>query len=155
MHTISVKTPTTASSREHTVVVCADLESLVSPHDQPGLAILLVLQQLDIAGTALLPLLSVGVKLEQLGTPNRASSDCKIPSTPSAKYIHLEGLLFRLFVGLDVSLLKVNHGFKVDFGRLGCFLVLDQGIMVSISVDKERNQVDIHPSSLSHRLRPP
>jgi hypothetical protein len=64
----------TSNSRYHTVVVGADLEGLVPSHDQSGLAVLLVLQQLNITGTALLPLLGLGIKLEQLGAPARAPS---------------------------------------------------------------------------------
>lgn len=49
---------------ELTVVVGADLEGLVSSHDQSGFAVLLVFEQPHIASSALLPLTSVPVELE-------------------------------------------------------------------------------------------
>lgn len=66
-----------------TVVVGADLEGLVAAHDQAGLQVLLVLQQTDITSTTLLPLLALGVELEELGA-------------------HLEHLLLNLLAGLDL-----------------------------------------------------
>jgi hypothetical protein len=66
-----------------TVVVGADLEGLVSAHDEAGLQVLLVLQQTDITCTTLLPFLALGVELEELGA-------------------HLEHLLLNLFAGLDL-----------------------------------------------------
>lgn len=64
-------------------MVGADLEGLVPAHDQAGLQVLLVLQQTDITSTTLLPLLALGVELEELGA-------------------HLEDLLLNLFAGLDL-----------------------------------------------------
>lgn len=64
-------------------MVGADLQGLVPAHDQTGLQVLLVLQQTDITGTTLLPLLALGVELEKLGA-------------------HLEHLLLNLFAGLDL-----------------------------------------------------
>ena len=61
-----------------TVVVSADLEGLVAAHHQAGLLILGMLQQSDITGTTLLPLLAVGIESEQLSA-------------------HLEGLLLEFF----------------------------------------------------------
>ena len=68
-------------------MVGADLESLVSSHEQSGLVVLLVLQQLDVTGSTLLPLFGLPVKSEKFGA-------------------HLEGLLLQLFVGLDLDLLS-------------------------------------------------
>ena len=68
-------------------MVCADLQSLVSSHHQSSLAILLVLQQPNIASTTLLPLVRIPNELEEL----RA---------------HLEGLFLELFVGLSVDFLS-------------------------------------------------
>ena len=89
-------------------MVGADLERLVSPHDQPGLAVLLVLEKSDLAGTTLLPLPGVTVETEQLGA-------------------HLERHLFGLLVGLGVDFLgEVNHGLEVYVDlllRVGSFFV--------------------------------
>jgi len=88
------------------VVVGADLEGLVTTHDESGSAVLLVLEQADLAGTTLLPLSAVAVELEELGT-------------------HLEGLLLALLVCLGVDFLgKVDNGLKVDVGLLVVNLVL-------------------------------
>jgi hypothetical protein len=64
-----------------TIVVSADLESLITTHDESSLAVLLVLEQSNIASASLLPLSRIAIKLEELGA-------------------HLEDLLLRLFVGL-------------------------------------------------------
>jgi len=72
---------------QHTVVVGADLERLVSAHHQPGLAVLTMLEQPDIARTALLPLPRVLVEFEQLGS-------------------HLECLLLQLLVRLGIHLFR-------------------------------------------------
>ncbi len=83
-------------SKTHTVVVGADLEGLVASHDQASLAVFLVLQQPDIAGSALLPLAGLADELKQLGA-------------------HLEELLLRLLVGLGLDLLgKLDDGLEVD-----------------------------------------
>lgn len=52
-----------------TRVVCADLESLVPTHNQADLAALLVSEQTDLAGTALLPLKVVLCETEKFGAP--------------------------------------------------------------------------------------
>jgi len=81
-------------------VVGADLEGLVSPHDQASLAVLLVLEKSDIAGSPLLPLPALAVELEQLSP-------------------HLESLLLGLLVGLGVDLLsKVHDRLEVNIGLL-------------------------------------
>lgn len=94
-----------------TVVVGADLEGLVPTHDQTSLLVLLVLQQTNVTGTALLPLLALTVKLEQLGA-------------------HLESLLLELLVGLGLnSLGEADHGLEVDLGGFrGVILVLWKGL---------------------------
>jgi hypothetical protein len=79
-------------------VVGADLEGLVSAHDEAGLLVFLVLQETDITGTTLLPLLALTVELEKLGT-------------------HLEHLLLELLVGLGLDLLsQADDGLEVDIG---------------------------------------
>jgi hypothetical protein len=52
-----------------TVVVCAHLESLVSPHHQPDLCRLLVLQEAHISSPSLLPFLGFLLESEQLSSP--------------------------------------------------------------------------------------
>jgi hypothetical protein len=71
---------------EQTVVVGADLEGLVAAHDESGLSVLLVLQQLDVTSSTLLPLLRVGIKLEKLSTP-RASLDFNLINRKRATHI--------------------------------------------------------------------
>jgi hypothetical protein len=89
-----------------TVVVGADLQGLITAHDEAGLVVLLVLEQTDITGTTLLPLLGLAVELEELGA-------------------HLEGLLLELLVGLGLDLLgQVDHGLEVDVRGLGNLLLL-------------------------------
>lgn len=90
----------------HDVVVGADLEGLVSAHDESGLAVLLVLEQADVAGAALLPLAALLDELEELGA-------------------HLEGLLLGLLVGLGLDLLgQLDDGLEVDILGLGGLLLL-------------------------------
>ena len=82
-------------------MVGADLEGLIPAHDQAGLLVLLMLQEADVTGTALLPLLALTVELEQLGA-------------------HLEYLLLELLVGLGLHLLgQADDGLEVDVGGLG------------------------------------
>lgn len=93
-------------------MVGADLESLLTSHHQADLGVLLVLEQSDITSSALLPLASGGGgllavllggldELEQLGA-------------------HLEELLLRLLVGLDVDLFgQLDDGLEVDVFALG------------------------------------
>lgn len=89
------------------VVVGADLEGLVTTHHQARLAVLLVLEKTNIAGTALLPLRGVLDKLEKLGA-------------------HLEDLLLRLLVGLGLDLFgKPDDGVEVDILGLGRLILLD------------------------------
>jgi hypothetical protein len=96
-----------SSGWQLTVVVGADLEGLVSAHDQTGLAILLVLQQPNIAGTTLLPLLAITVESEELGA-------------------HLEDLLFKLFVGLGLNLLgQADDRLEVNIGGLGGLILCE------------------------------
>jgi hypothetical protein len=60
-----------------------------------------VLQQPNVAGTTLLPLLAVTVESEELGA-------------------HLEDLLFKLFVGLGLNLLgQADDRLEVNIGGLG------------------------------------
>lgn len=82
-------------------MVSADLEGLVSAHNQTGLLVLLVLEQSDVSGTTLLPLLAIAIESEELRT-------------------HLEHLLLEFFVGLGFHLLgQADDGFEVDFRGLG------------------------------------
>lgn len=81
-------------------MVRADLEGLVSPHDQASLVVLLVLQQSHVAGATLLPLLALTVEPEKL----RA---------------HLEDLLLHLLIGLGLHLLRqADDRFEVDIRGL-------------------------------------
>ena len=81
-------------------MVGADLEGLVSPHDEASLAVLLVLEESDIASSPLLPLPALAVELEQLGP-------------------HLEGLLLGLLVGLGVNFLgEVDYGLEINIRLL-------------------------------------
>jgi hypothetical protein len=81
---------------QRTIVIGADLQSLISPHDQSCLAILLVLQESNITSPTLLPFISLLVELEELCT-------------------HLENLLLELLVGLDLNFLgQTDDWFEVD-----------------------------------------
>lgn len=105
--------------KQHTVVVGADLERLLSSHNQADLVVLLVLEQPDVASSSLLPLAGGGGgilailldgldELEQLGA-------------------HLEELLLRLLVGLDVDLLgQLDDGLEVNVLALGGLLLYDR-----------------------------
>jgi hypothetical protein len=89
-----------------TVVVCADLEGLVSAHDQAGLAVLAVLEQADVAGAALLPLADLLDIPEKLGA-------------------HLEELPLRFLVGFDLDLLgQADDRPEMDILRLRRLVVL-------------------------------
>lgn len=89
-----------------TIVVCADLECLVSSHDQTGLAVFLVLQEAHISSASLLPVAGLAIKLEQLGT-------------------HLEGDLLGLLVSLGVDFFgKLDDRFEMDIGFLFLSLLL-------------------------------
>lgn len=99
-------------------MVGADLERLLSSHNQADLVVLLVLEKSDITSSSLLPLAGGGGgilailldgldELEQLGA-------------------HLEELLLRLLVGLDVDLLgQLDDGLEVDILALGGLLLYD------------------------------
>lgn len=77
-------------------MVGANLQSLISSHDQSRLAILLVLQESNITSSALLPLVGLLVELEEL---------CA----------HLENLLLKLLIGLDLNFLsETNDWLEVD-----------------------------------------
>lgn len=76
-------------------MVGANLERLVSAHDETSPAVLLVLEKSDLTGSALLPLSAVTVETEELGA-------------------HLEGGLLRLLVGPGVDFLgEVDDGLEV------------------------------------------
>ena len=77
-------------------MVGADLQSLISSHNQSCLAILLVLQESNIASSTLLPFIGLLVELEEL---------CA----------HLENLLLKLLVGLDLDFLgETDDWFEMD-----------------------------------------
>ena len=77
-------------------MVCADLQRLIPPHNQPCLPILPMFQQPYIPRTALLPIPILAIELEQLGT-------------------HLEDLLFELFIRFCFNFFRqVHDGLKVD-----------------------------------------
>lgn len=82
-------------------MIGADLECLVTAHDQASLAVLLVLEQANIASASLLPFTGFLHELEKLGT-------------------HLEHLLLRFLVGLGLDLLgQLDDGLEVNIFRLG------------------------------------
>lgn len=88
-------------------MVGADLECLVSPHDQASLAVLLVFQQSHVTSASLLPLSAISIKLEELGS-------------------HLESLFLSLFVCLGIDLLsESDDGLEVDIGLLFFGVSLD------------------------------
>lgn len=77
-------------------MVGANLQSLISSHNQSRLAILLVLQESNITSSALLPLVGLLVELEEL---------CA----------HLENLLLKLLIGLDLNFLsETDDWLEVD-----------------------------------------
>jgi hypothetical protein len=102
--------------KQHTVVVGADLEGLLSSHNQANLVVLLVLEQSNVTSSSLLPLAAGGGgilailldgldELEQLGA-------------------HLEELLLGLLVGLDLDLLgQLDDGLEVNVLALGGLLL--------------------------------
>lgn len=90
---------------KRTVVVSADLEGLVTSHNQSGLAVLFVLEKADITSSALLPLARLLGELEQL---------CA----------HLEELLLGLLVSLGLDLFgELDDGLEVDVLALGSLLL--------------------------------
>ena len=77
-------------------MVGADLQRLISSHNQSRLAIVLVLQESNITSPTLLPLIGILVELEEL---------CA----------HLENLLLELLVGFDLDFLgKTDDGLEVN-----------------------------------------
>ncbi len=77
-------------------MVSADLQSLISSHNQSCLAILLVLQESNITSPTLLPLIGLLVELEEL---------CA----------HFEDLLLKLLVGFDLDFLgETDDRLEVD-----------------------------------------
>jgi hypothetical protein len=77
-------------------MVGANLQRLVSSHNQSCLAILLVLQQSNITSPTLLPFIGILVELEEL---------CA----------HLENLLLKLLIGLNLNFLgETNDWLEVD-----------------------------------------
>ena len=77
-------------------MVGANLQRLVSSHNQSCLAILLVLQESNITSTTLLPLIGILVELKEL---------CA----------HLENLLLKLLIGLNLNFLgETNDWLEVD-----------------------------------------
>lgn len=106
-----------------TVVVSADLEGLVAAHDETGLAVLLVLQQADVTGAALLPLSGLLDELEELGA-------------------HLEKLLLRLLIGAGLDLLReLDDRLEVDVLGLRGLVAILQNRMSAFGL-----QVVSHPA---------
>lgn len=92
-------------------MICTDFQGLVSAHDEPSLAILLVLQESHITSSTFLPLTAVAVELEQLGA-------------------HLEGLLLRFFVGLGLDLLsKMDDWLEVNVWGFVRSIILFRSLM--------------------------
>ncbi len=120
-----------------TVVVGADLQSLVSSHNQSCLSILLVLQESNITGTTLLPLVGLANKLEEL---------CA----------HLECLLLELLVGLNLNFLgQANDWLEVNILGLGSF-ILSAKVLESSLYDLSRLNVPLdspRPPSPSEPLQ--
>lgn len=86
-----------------TQVVGTDFESLITPHDNSDQLCLLVLQQPQIPGTSLLPLVGIGNESEQLGS-------------------HLEDDILVFLVGADVDLFsQLDDGLVV---RIVVFFLL-------------------------------
>jgi len=52
-----------------TIVVCANLESLVAPHDETNFLRLFVFEESHISSTSFLPFRRVGNESEELGAP--------------------------------------------------------------------------------------
>jgi hypothetical protein len=87
-------------------VVRADLQRLVSAHDNASFAVVLVLQKPHVACTTFLPLAALTHKLEQLGA-------------------HLEDLLLQLLVCFGLDLLReVDDGLEVNILRLRRLVIL-------------------------------
>lgn len=95
-------------------MVRANLEGLISAHNQTCLAVLPVLEEPHVTGTTLLPLVGLADELEEL----RA---------------HLESLLLNLLTGLNLDFIgKVDDGLEVDILRLWCLVLVKFGKLVSL-----------------------
>lgn len=117
-------------------MICADLECLVSSHDQSCLAIFLVLEQSNITSASLLPFPRVPVELEELST-------------------HLEDLFLRLLVGLSLDLLgQSDHRFEFDVGLFLVGFVLSQDAR-SVCIHIPRDQGSLTSSSSFFALELP
>lgn len=101
-------------SSPHTVVVRANLEGLISAHNQTCLVVLSVLEEPHITGTTLLPLVGVADELEEL----RA---------------HLESLLLNLLAGLDLDFVgEMDDGLEVNILGLWCLVLVNFGKLVPL-----------------------
>ncbi len=123
-------------------MVRADLQGLVPAHDNAGLAVLDVLEETNISGSAFLPLARFLHELEELGA-------------------HLEKLLLRLLVGLGLDLLgQVDDGLEVNVLGLGRLFLFERDssviglFKVAMSRAQERNNNQILPRR-PWRQRPP
>jgi hypothetical protein len=88
-------------------MIGANLQGLVSSHHQSSLSTLLVLQESDVSSSTFLPLATLTIESEQLGT-------------------HLEHLFLVLLVGLGLDLFcQQDNGLKVRIwlGLIRCFLL--------------------------------
>ena len=122
----------------HTVVIGADLQSLVTAHDETSLPVLLVLEQPDVTCSALLPLPTFTVEPEELGS-------------------HLEDLLLRFLVCFGVNLLcKMDDWFEVNvrLSLIGLFFLLSSIVSFG-SHDIFVLYKEIHTSSPSFFLELP
>lgn len=112
-----------------TVVIGADLQRLVSAHNQSRLAILLMFQQPDITSTTLLPLVRLASELEELSS-------------------HLERLLLEFFVGLDIDFLcKTNDRLEMNIFGLRSFILWRLNIELSL-----RNRIGVPLDFLLQQL---
>lgn len=95
-------------------MVRANLEGLISAHNQTRLVVLSVLEEPHITGTTLLPLVGLADELEEL----RA---------------HLECLLLNLLAGLNLDFVgEMDDGLEVDILGLWCLLLVHFGKLVSL-----------------------
>lgn len=86
-------------------MVGADLESLISTHNQSSLLVLLMLQKSNIASTTLLPLIRIAGELEQLST-------------------HVEDLLLEFLICLGLNFLcQMNDRLEVNILRFWSFVL--------------------------------
>ena len=95
-------------------MVSADLEGLISAHNQTCLVVLSVLEEPHVTGTTFLPLVGVADELEEL----RA---------------HLECLLLNLLTGLNLDFVgEMDDGLEVNVLRLWCLVLVKFGKLVSL-----------------------